>query len=101
MKNTKMFPMKISIFTAEKQSLYIAWASFHNVTESPALISTLVSKQIPAPTTQWRLLYFDFFIIYRFIVHLSLDKYMYMTDFCLFVRYNQVSHCSYFLMNGN
>ena len=27
-KNIKIFPMKFSIFTAEKKSLYIAWASF-------------------------------------------------------------------------
>ena len=29
-KNIKNFPLKFSIFTGEKKSLYIAWASFRN-----------------------------------------------------------------------
>ena len=34
-KNIKIFMVEFSIFTAEKKSLYIAWASFRNVEKSP------------------------------------------------------------------
>ena len=84
MKNTKMFPMKISIFTAEKNLCILHGQVF--------IMSLISAGRQQLHNGGFFIL--TFFFISHFIVHLSLDKYM--TDFCLFVRYNQVSHCSYF-----